>query len=689
MDDSENPLLITTGLPRFHLIEAKHIGPAITQVLDEAYTKIEQLEENYEPSWKGLIEPLEQITAPFEYAWNPIKHFLGVKNLKEIREEHDKHLSQVVQFGLRMGQSKPVYDGLLNIRDGSEWMRLDDAQKRVIQLKIRDAKHSGVGLSGTQKERFNQISQELSQLGTDFSNHVLDATKAYELIIEDKVDSEGWPNTLRQLTAQSYNQAKETESASPEDGPWRITLEAPILIPFLQHSRNRIHREQIFRSYVSRASEGKLDNKPLIKKILKLKHEKANLLGFNKYAELSLDSKMAPDQTAVEKMFTELFDASKPHSIKDFEELEHIAKTNGFNEPLKHWDLSFWAERLKENRFKFTDDELRPYFPLPKVLEGMFGLVEELFGIRIKQVKGEAPVWHPDVTYYKVYENDEQIASFYLDAYSRPETKRGGAWMDSCLDRKIVDGEVRLPVVYLNANGTPPIGDRPSLMSFRELTTLFHEFGHGLQGMMSNVDYQDVSGVNGIEWDAVETASQFMENWCYHKPTLMTISGHWETGEPLPDDLFKKVLAAKVFRAGTAMLRQLEFGMTDMELHSNYDPYGDETAFDVHRRIALKTSILPPMEEDRFLCAFAHIFAGGYAAGYYSYKWAEVLSADLYSAFEEVGLENKDRLKELGTKYRNTILLYGGSKDPMEVFKEFIGREPSTEALLRHNNLLD
>ncbi|MBT4320392.1 M3 family metallopeptidase, partial [Candidatus Bathyarchaeota archaeon] len=480
----------------------------------------------------------------------------------------------------------------------------------------------------------------------------------------------------------------ETEGSTPEDGPWRITLEAPSVVPFLRHSRNRDQREEIYRVYVSRADKGELDNSPLILEILKLKNEKAKLLGYDTYADLSLASKMAPDVNSVQKMFTELFEASKPYQLKEYAELGELAKESGQVEQFMQWDISFWSERLKEKRFQFTDDELRPYFPMPKVLEGMFGLAEYLFGVKINESGDEFNGWHDDVQFFDVQEDGEKIASFYLDAYSRPGDKRGGAWMDSCLSRRIVEGDLRLPVVYLNANGTPPVGDRPSLMSFGEVLTLFHEFGHGLQGMLTTVDYADVSGISGVEWDAVETASQFMENWCYHEPILRSFSGHWETGEPLPDDLVQKLLDAKVYMAGSAMVRQLEFGMTDIELHSTYDPEGPIHPFEVHRKIAERTQVLEPLNDDHFLCAFSHIFAGGYAAGYYSYKWAEVLSADLYSAFESAGLENHDAIKELGMKVRDSFLAVGGGVDPMKVFKDFMGREPSTEALLRHNKLL-
>ncbi|MFC1802834.1 M3 family metallopeptidase [Thermoproteota archaeon] len=688
MIDSGNPLLRTTDLPKFDEIRPEHIEPAVIHVLKEADKKLSEIEDNIIPTWNGLIKPLEELGIPFEYAWSPIGHLMNVKNSKELREEQRKMLPYIVQFGLKMGQSKLIYDGLVAMRDISEWEKLDEAQRRVIKLKIRDAKLAGVGLSGEEKERFNQISTELSQLANDFMNNVLDSTKAYEFIITDKVDTEGWPKSLLQLSSQSYNQAKNTTGSIPEEGPWRITLEAPIIQPFLRHSRKRDHREKLLKAYVSRADSGEWDNKPLISKILTLKKEKANLLDYNTFADLSIASKMAPSVKAVEKMLNELFEATKSYQLKEFKELEEIALTGGQKEPLDHWDTAFWSERLKERRFDFTDDKLRPYFPLPKVLEGMFGLFEYLFGVKIVESDSEAPVWHKDVKYFKVYEDQQQIGSFYLDAYSRPEEKRGGAWMDSCLHRRIINSEVRLPVVYLIANNTPIVGDTPSLMSFGEVTTLFHEFGHGLQNILTKVDYVDVSGINGVEWDAVEISSQFMENWCYHKPTLRTISGHWETDEPLPDDYVRKLQKTRVFMAASAMIRQLEFGLTDMELHSTFNPYGDETPFEVHRRIAEKTKVLPPMDEDHFLCAFNHIFAGGYAAGYYSYKWAEVLSADIYSTFEEIGLGNEDAIKRLGKKFRESFLALGGSIEPMKIFKEYMGREPSTEALLRHNNLL-
>lgn len=686
---ASNPLLVSEGLPRFDEIAPEHVVPAMKQVLSDAEQKIAALEKNLTPTWSGLLKPLEDLDIPFEYAWGPVGHLMAVKNSDALRKAYQEIQPDVVAFSLRAQQSRPIYEGLKTICDSAQWQALDPAQQRCIELKIRAAEHAGVGLEGAAKERFNQIAKELSKIGTDFSNHVLDATKAFELIIEDRADTEGWPKSLKQVAAQSYKQANEGKEATPENGPWRITLDFPSFSPFMQHHRRRHHREHVYRAYVTRASSGEFDNSDFIARILKLRKEQAALLRFNTFAEWSLASKMAPGVAAVEQMFEELGAASKQPAGKDFEELQALAKTGGQTEPLMHWDIAFWSERLREQRFDYTDDQLRPYFPLPNVLDGLFGLCERLFGIRIVRTDGtNAHLWHPDVQFFEVFREEAPIASFYLDPYSRPADKRGGAWMNECLNRRWINGALRLPVVHLCCNGTPPVGDTPSLMSFTEVETLFHEFGHGLQGMLTTVDYADVAGINGVEWDAVEIASQFMENWCYHKPTLIGMTAHVETGEPLPDDLFEKICAARTFRAGSLMVRQLSFGKTDMALHHHTDPNGKETAFDVERRIAREYAVLPPLPEDRFLCAFTHIFAGGYAAGYYSYKWSEVLSADAFAAFEEAGLGDEKAVARMGRKFRDTILALGGSRHPMDVYRAFRGREPSTQALLRHNGLL-
>ncbi len=707
-DLESNPLLANTGLPRFDEIEATHVVPAIRHVLAEAERQLSELEENIEPTWDGLMQPLEAIDRPFEYAWKPVTHLFGVLNSADLREAYETVLGEVVQFSMRAKQSRPIYEALKAIKSGEQWHSLSEARQRIVDARLLDAELAGIGLEGTQQKRFNEIAQALSQMGTDFSNHVLDATKAFALDLTEPDEVAGLPPSLLQLAAQSYNTAHagdaddggdahgdrgesaETPQATAEAGPWRISLEAPSLMPFLQHSQRRDLREQVYRAFITRASEGEFDNSPLIPRTLKLRQEMANLLGYASYAEVSLAEKMAPDVAAVQEVFAELRAASWEPAKQDMSELTQLAAESGFAEPLKHWDVGYWAERLREKKFDYTDEEIRPYFSQDRVLEGLFGLLNRLFGITVTQADSDVPVWHPDARFYNIAdESGTHIASFYLDPYSRPENKRGGAWMDTCLSRRWIGDRLQLPVAHLVCNSTPTVGETPSLMTFREVETLFHEFGHGLQHMLTTVDEADAAGISGVEWDAVELPSQFMENWCYHKPTLLGISGHYQTGESLPDDLFEKICAARTYRSGSMMLRQLLFGMTDIELHSTYDANADggESVFDVQRRLSELTSVLPQLPEDRSLCSFQHIFAGGYSAGYYSYKWAEVLSADAFGAFEEAGLDDEQIVAETGRRFRDTVLALGGGRHPMQVFKDFRGREPSTDALLRHCGL--
>lgn len=694
----DNPFLVTEGLPPYDRMQASDVVPAMRHVIVEATKKIEDIEQNLEPSWVGVMQPLEELDHAFSYAWSPVDHLLGVKNSDELRKAHEEIQPTMVELGLRIAQSKPVYDCLKELQNGDGWDQLDEAQQRAIKGNVRQAEHAGVGLEGKEKERFLEISRELSKISTDFSNNVLDARKQFELIIEDVDETAGWPTTLKQFAAQSYTEARssddsdvapDAEEASPDDGPWRITLDYPSFLPFMQHHRGRDRREHLYRSLMTLASSGKFDNRDIIKQTLRLRKEKVALLGYETYADFSLSSKMAPDVSSVEQMFESLSAPSSPHAESDMEALTQLAKSTGQEEPVMHWDVPFWSERLREDLFDYTDEQLRPYFPLQRVLDGLFGLAERLFDVKITRADGDAPVWHEDVQYFLVSDasSGEQTASFYLDPYTRPSEKREGAWMGGCLDRRIVNGQIRLPVVHLVCNGTPPVGDTPSLMGFREVETLFHEFGHGLQGMLTTVNYAEVSGIGGVEWDAVELASQFMENWCYHKETLIGMTRHIETGESLPEDLYGKIVSARNFRAGSLMMRQLEFGKTDMILHTTFDPDGSATVFDVHREVSSKMSVLPSLEEDRFLCGFSHIFAGGYAAGYYSYKWSEVLSADAFGAFEEAGLDDEAKVQEQGRKFRDTILALGGGRHPMDVFKDFRGREPDTKALLRQTGL--
>ncbi len=701
---SSNPLLVGSGLPTFADITPLHVVPAVNELINQLESELTQLESNVEPTWTGLVEPLEKISDRIYWTWGTVSHLMGVKNSDELREAYETVQPLVIQFSNKLSQSQPIYNAFKSLRNSHIWASLEPAQQRIVDSAIRDAELSGVGLEGEAKERFNAIQMELAELSTKFSNNVLDATKAFTLKLTSKDDIQGLPPSLLSLAAQitrNTGDGESEKSATPENGPWVITLDAPCYGPFLQHSTRRDLREKLYRAYITRASAGEMDNNPLIERILGLRQELAKLLGYKKYAEVSLATKMAPNVEAVGKLLEELRSSSYNAAIQELEELKAFATSKGAAEAsdLKHWDISFWAERQREAKFNFTDEELRPYFPLPQVLDGLFGLVKRLFGVTVTPADGQAPVWHEDVRYFQIAdETGTPIAYFYLDPYSRPGEKRGGAWMDSCINRaKLMEnGKIttRLPVAYLICNQTPPIDGKPSLMTFYELETLFHEFGHGLQHMLTKVDYTSAAGINNVEWDAVELPSQFMENWCYESRTFFGMAHHYETGETLPEHYYQKLLAAKNYMSGSGMLRQIHFSILDVELHNSYAPGGSQTAADLRNAlaklsegIAQKTTILTPLPEDAFLCAFSHIFAGGYAAGYYSYKWAEVLSADAFSAFEEAGLENETAVKDTGKRYRETVLALGGSKHPMEVFRNFRGREPSTEPLLRHNGL--
>ncbi|NCS23523.1 MAG: M3 family metallopeptidase [Microcystis aeruginosa BS13-02] len=683
MTNTSNPLLAGQGLPAFDQIQPGLIVPGMTQLLQELARELTELEAEIAPTWEKLVEPLTRIEERLSWSWGIIGHLMGVKNSPELRQAYETVQPQVVEFISRLSQSKPIYEAFLCLRQGESWGQLDEAQQRIVEASLRDAQLAGVGLAGEKKDRFNAIQLELAEITTKFSNNLLDATKGFPLKLTTPEDIAGLPPSLLSLAAQTARSQGET-NASAETGPWVITLDFPSYFPFMKYSDNRELREKLYKAYVSRADLGELDNNPLIDRILQLRQEQAHLLGYSTYAEVSLARKMANSVDEIEKLLDNLRQVSYEAAKQDLEALKTFAGTDD----LKHWDIAYWSEKQRQAKFNFSAEELRPYFPLPRVLEGIFSLAKRIFGVEIIAADGKAPIWHPDVRYFQINdEKGEKIAYFYLDAYSRPAEKRGGAWMDVCIGRAKTGTEVRLPVAYLICNQTPPVDGNPSLMTFEEVTTLFHEFGHGLQHMLTTVDYSGAAGINNVEWDAVELPSQFMENWCYDRPTLMSMAKHYETGETLPEHYYQKLLLAKNYMSGSAMLRQLHLSLVDLELHHRYQPNGSETPKQVRQRLAATTTIIPPLPEDAFLCSFGHIFAGGYAAGYYSYKWAEVLSADAFAAFEEVGLDNEEAVKAIGRRFRDTVLAMGGSSHPMNVFKAFRGREPSTEPLLRHSGL--
>ncbi|MFT7578889.1 MAG: oligopeptidase A [Myxococcota bacterium] len=689
---SANPLLAYGTLPDFGAIKAEHVTPAVEATIAACETMLAAVEAAAaELHPEVLVARLEPIADQLGWMWTLANHLNSVRTSDAVRDTLEANQPAVVTFSSRMGQSKPIYAAFAAATNRADFVSLRPEIRRIIELEVRAAQHAGVGLEGAEREAFNGRKQQLAQLSMKFGNNVLDATKTFELVLTTAEEVAGLPESARALAAQSARSAGH-EDATSDKGPWRITLAYPSYIPFMEHAERGDLREGLYRAFVQRASDGELDNGPLIEETLALRRQQAQALGFETYAELSVDGKMAPSVAQVQALLNELHEASHDHAERDLEALRAFAEEEtGMSVELALWDHAYWTRRLKEARYSYSAEELRPYFPLPTVLDGLFRVAGTLFEMRFTQ-RTDISVWHPDVRYYDVLDDaGDVVAGFFLDPYSRPEDKRGGAWMNECVNRStrlVAAGkDVRIPVAYLVCNQSPPIGDTPSLMTFREVETLFHEFGHGLQHMLTKVGDLAVAGISGIEWDAVELPSQFMENWVRHKPTLLGFAKHWQTGETLPEALADRVLSAQTFRAGSQSLRQLYFASLDLALHHDYVPGGAETVETIKRGIVDRFTVVKPLAEDRFLRAFTHLFAGGYAAGYYSYKWAEVLSADAFSAFEDVGLDNVEAVAQTGRRFRDTVLALGGSVDPMAVFVNFRGRPPSTKALLRHTGL--
>ncbi|MFM7453356.1 MAG: M3 family metallopeptidase [Cyanobium sp.] len=705
---SPSPLLRGKGLPPFEAITPDQVNAAIPELLDQLNGELSQLEQALEGrleqassggdplGWAEVMDPLHHLGERLRWSWGVVSHLNGVCNTPELREAHQNQQGTVVAFGSRAGQSAVIYRALGQLLEQRQ--QLDPTQLRILEAERRDMELRGVGLGGAEQGAFNATTAELARLASDFGNHVLDATNTWSLRLRDPAEVAGLPDSLRELLAQAARQAGEEPGdtdASAEAGPWLLGLDMPRVAPFLKYSQRRDLRERVYQAQVARASSGELDNGPLIERILTLRGEQARRLGYASWAEVSLASKMAGSVAEVEQLLEELRAAAYPVAELELEELRAIARRQGALEAddLKPWDVAYWAEKLRQESFELDSEALRPWFPLEQVLQGLFGLCQRLFDIRIVSTDpGEAPTWHPDVRHFRLLDgaSGTPLAAFYLDPFSRPGSKRGGAWMDECLGRsRTAAGEPVLPVAYLICNQSPPVGDTPSLMTFEEVETLFHEFGHGLQHMLTTVERPQAAGINNVEWDAVELPSQFMENWCYDRATLMGMGRHWQTGEPLPEADYQKLLAARTFMGGSATLRQVHFALVDLRLHSAWSPEGGQSPEQLRRELARTTTVLEPIPEDAFLCAFSHIFAGGYSAGYYSYKWAEVLSADAFSAFEEVGLDVEDAVVATGRRFRDTVLSLGGSRSPAEIFEAFRGRPPSPEALIRHSGLVE
>ena len=694
---TESKLFTCKGLPDFQKFTPENIQnqfPKLLKILEEDFKDIEifftsRNDNNSYLNWEEIMYPLNKINEDLRWSWGVISHLNAVNNSENLRSVYSNLLPQVIKLGNKIGQSKIIYKTLKRLKSTNNF---DITKNRILDKEILDMEHTGISLDNDLQNKFNDISERLGELSTKFSNNVLDATNKWFLILEKRSQIEGVPERVLELMALSaQTHLKKDEKINPKDGPWKLSLDIPTYTAFMTYGKDRDIREKLYKAFISRASKGEENNNIIIKEILDLRHIQSNLLGYKSWADLSLSTKMANDIQNVEKLLEELREPSYKAAERELNNLNNFAHKNGFNinEEIESWDISYWSELLRKEKLNLDQEALRPWFPLNDVLKGLFRLSERLFDIEVLEANGEAPIWHKDVLFFNIQnKNGEKIASFYLDPYSRPETKRGGAWMDECLNKSRTEkGDNIIPVAYLICNQTPPSNGKPSLMSFDEVQTLFHEFGHGLQHMLTTIDLPQAAGINNVEWDAVELPSQFMENWCFDKNTLLNIAKHWETGEKLSEEDYNKLCKNRTFNCGLATLRQLHFAITDLRLHSNISEYQGKDPDQVRRNIAKNTTVIEPIVEDKFLCCFSHIFAGGYSAGYYSYKWAEVLSADAFSMFEEADLSNNKNVRDIGKRFKDTVLSLGGSLSPLEIFKLFRGREPKTDPLIRHLGL--
>lgn len=677
-----NPLLTFTDLPPFSQIQPQHIQPAVEQAIAECRAKIEEvLASDLEASWETICSPLTETDDRLSRIWSPIGHLNGVLNSPELRDAYEACLPLLSEYGTWVGQHKGLYDAYKSIKQSAEFDSLNQAQKKTITDALRDFELSGIALPADQQKRYGDISKRQSELGSSYSNNVLDATMGWSKHITDVADLSGMPESAI-AGAKAAAEDKELEG-------YLLTLEIPSYLPVMTYCDNPELRKEMYEAFVTRASDrgpnaGKWDNTDIMNESLKLRHEIARLLGFSSFSEKSLATKMAETPEQVLGFLNDLAVKAKPQGEREVAELKAFAKQECGVDDLNLWDIPYYSEKLKQKLYQISDEELRPYFPEERAIAGLFEVLHRLFGMSVKERTG-VDVWHESVRFFDIFDDTGTIrGSFYFDLYAR-EHKRGGAWMDECrVRRTTVDGVLQTPVAYLTCNFNKPVGDKPALFTHDELVTLFHEFGHGIHHMLTQIDVASVSGINGVPWDAVELPSQFLENWCYEEEALAFISGHYETGEPLPKAMLDKMLAAQNFQSAMFILRQLEFGLFDFTLHSNFDPEVGAQVLATLADVKAKVAVLPGLEWSRFSHAFSHIFAGGYSAGYYSYLWAEVLSADAFSLFEEKGIFNK----ETGQSFLNNILEMGGSEEPMTLFKRFRGREPQIDAMLRHRGVV-
>ncbi|OOF78685.1 oligopeptidase A [Rodentibacter caecimuris] len=675
-----NPLLNIQGLPPFSQIKPEHIQPAVEKLIQDCRDTIEQVLNQPHFTWENFILPLTEVSDRLGRAWSPVSHLNSVKNSPDLRAAYQACLPLLSEYSTWVGQHKGLYNAYLALKNSPEFATYSVAQKKAIENSLRDFDLSGIALSEEKQKRYGEISARLSELSSQFSNNVLDATMGWEKVIEDETALKGLPESALQAAKQSA-QSKGLQG-------YRFTLEIPSYLPIMTYCENQGIREEMYRAYATRASEqgpnaGKWDNSKIMEEILTLRVELAKLLGFNTYTELSLATKMAENPQQVLDFLDNLAKRAKPQGEKELAELKAYCEKEFDVTKLEPWDITFYSEKQKQHLYAINDEELRPYFPEDRVISGLFELIKRIFNIRAVERFG-VDTWHKDVRFFDLIDEKDQLrGSFYLDLYAR-ENKRGGAWMDDCIGRKRKsNGSVQTPVAYLTCNFNAPIGDKPALFTHDEVTTLFHEFGHGIHHMLTQIDVSDVAGINGVPWDAVELPSQFMENWCWEEEALAFISGHYETGEPLPKEKLAQLLKAKNFQAAMFVLRQLEFGIFDFRLHHTFDPEKMNQILDTLKAVKSQVAVIQGVDWARTPHSFSHIFAGGYAAGYYSYLWAEVLSADAFSRFEEEGIFNPIT----GKSFLDEILTRGGSEEPMELFKRFRGREPQLDALLRHKGI--
>jgi oligopeptidase A len=678
----ENPLLSMTGLPPFSKIKPEHVEPAVDALLASNRQLVEQLIRDVsKPTWDNFIQPIEEADDRLNRAWAPVSHMNSVVNSDALRKAYNACLPKLSDYATEMGQNEKLYQAFYTIKhDAAAFQALTPAQQKIIDNALRDFHLSGFDLPAAKKQRYKEIQQRLSQLQTRFEENVLDATQAWDRHISDEAQLAGLPESARGMAKQAAEQ-KQTDG-------WLFTLDFPSYYAVLTYADDRDLRHAMYQAYVTRASDqgpnaGEFDNTAAMEEILALRHEAAQLLGFKNYAERSLAKKMAQTPQQVLDFLYDLAEHSRSVAQRDLNELREYAQQQHGIDQLEAWDIAYYSEKLREHTYAINQEQLKPYFPETRVVPGMFEVVKRLYGIDIVQ-NSAVDTWHPDVRFYEIFDHAGRLrGQFYLDLYARAN-KRGGAWMDDCIGRnRYHDGMLSTPVAFLTCNLSPPIGEQPALFTHDEVTTLFHEFGHGLHHMLTQVDYIGVSGINGVAWDAVELPSQFMENWCWEKEALDLITGHYQTGAPLPQDLFDKMLAAKNFQSGMFMVRQLEFALFDFRLHAEYDPAQGARVQQILDEVRQQVAVIVPPSFNRFQHSFTHIFAGGYAAGYYSYKWAEVLSADAFAKFEEHGIFDP----VTGQEFLHHILEQGGSREPMELFVAFRGREPHIDALLRHSGI--